>query len=354
MTRLCSGLPHFLQSNEGRFSCEFLLENQLTLREQTTVMNLLTPHIKYLYSNKRSFRILECVIGCFNHELVSPIIKEGTKCIIENIRCREGFFLAKALICSVKFEQLQVSIVQAILKNLQLYFTFNNGSLVIKMIIKQFQETSYTYHKNASKHTELNHNNLKVVHKVNADTITTKALELLINGLCQHIENWDYKAWRAVISYGLKNSSYFNHKLCSILASNKGFLFRFLKTSTALKNLRLMINRLNTPNLIRLYICLKNVLNQLTIISPELSNSILKLLKHPNFTALTSGNCNSTKVEVATSITENFYIVNECHLTNINQVKPKCYQRSRLLNSIVIFNPTYCPGYQAMNYYCNK
>lgn len=297
-------LQKLLQSNEGRFSLEFLFENQNTHQEQKIVINLLSPHIRYLFSNRKYLRIIECIIGCFNQELLVPIIIEGMKNLVDHIRCREGFFLAKALICAIKSENLQLIIVQGVLNNLPSYFTFNNGCLLIKLIIKQFNETTYTYVKNASKHVEENPKNLSITHIYSSKIITSKALGILIQGICSYSKFWDIKPWKAVIFYCLKNSIYFNQIVYSNIVGDPAFLLQFLKLEIATKCLMHLTEKLSNWQTLSICIYLRENQHKLSIVNPELCKSIVSFINKSNSEGIYQMKLNHFSESL---------IVNECH-----------------------------------------
>lgn len=172
--------------------------------------------------------------------------------------------------------------------------------------MKHFLETSYTYIKNASKHVELEQKKLSITHKVNENFITPKGLELFLRYLCSYVSIWDIKAWKGVISYGLKNCPYLSYIICSLVTNDKIFVSQFLKTEIASKSLRLIVNHISIPDKLNLCSNLCNSLRELSIVNQEISKFISEIYKLASSEVKTQKKVSS----------DNFYNVNICLLVS--------------------------------------
>lgn len=357
MKDVCSSLPIILQTCEGRFSLEFIIENQSTIKEQKLTVDLLSPNIRLFLSDKRYFRIIECIIGCYNQANIIPIMECVVKKLLELIKCREGFFLAKALINSVKSEYIQVLIVNKIAKHFSSFFKFNNGILVIKLVIKSFTETEYVYHKNASKHLYSDLSLLEVKHTFNPESISKLPLELLFHHFCLHIDIWDTKPWRGILTYSLKISDVFYNKLFNLLAKNFTFLSDFSKLKVADKLMKFVIKNSSTDNFIALCSCFKLNLKQLPEVDSELYNTIISMISTIDEIAPPSKNKSQKKIssnnqQLKSYSTNNIQKLSfsNCQLGSFELGK---YQISRSAQPYMLPQviPCYNPLYQRVDYY---
>lgn len=274
MRDVCSSLPIILQTCEGRFSLEFIIENTTTTKEQKLTIDLLSPNISLLLSDKSYFRIIECIIGCYNQANIIYILEHVVKKLLELIKCREGFFLAKALINSVKSEYIQVLIVNKISKHFSSFFKFNNGILVVKLVIKSFTETEYVYHKNASKHLYSDPSLLEVKHTFSKNSFSTLPLELFFQNICSHIDKWDTKPWRGILTYSLKTCDIFCYKIFNLIAKNSAFVCDFSKLKVADKLMKLIIKNSSADDFIILCRGLKRNFH----CSPEMDSELYKTI----------------------------------------------------------------------------
>lgn len=292
------------------------------------------PYIKLLFSSRQYYRIIECIYGCFKEDLLFPIIKENTEVLLKCIACKEGYFMIKALVSSVKSEINQMLIVNTILAHLHSYLTFNNGILIVKLIIKQFLESSYTYTKNASKHLTENSVNLVINHVFDQQKITSKALEFLIRGLSFNVSCWDTKSWRSIIIYGLKTLPIISTMICAIMKSNIGFFIKFLSLRMSDKCLNLMINNLSDSDIFNLSNSIQAVFTKVINPSHELCKTIISIYQ----LAVTISK-KQLQPKMNSSYPNNeFKFVNNCHQFNLKALaQPN--NHSYMPHNIVLSQP---------------
>lgn len=182
--------------------------------------------------------------------------------------------MAKALVCSAKSEQLQLKIVKKICGSLHSFFKFNNGVLIIKLIFQNFIIPTYSYFKNASKHTSCNPRDLEVIHNYSTKQLSALALEILSQSLFFEVNCWDLKPWKGVISFALKNCGIFANKLFHALISDACFIVKFMKLNSSLRSFASLIEQLTDFDQYLLMKVLK--LNyQKLVMSCELESSVL-------------------------------------------------------------------------------
>jgi hypothetical protein len=137
-------------------------------------------------------RIAECIIGCFQIELIEFIVKYCIDNFMKFIKSREGYFLIRTIIKAVKIQKYQMSIANIIEKNYLRLTNTSNGSLLIQCIIHNFPATSFKYFKSCSKHLDNNPSKEETELNKHKD-FTNKALKLVIKVILEHCYLWDSK-----------------------------------------------------------------------------------------------------------------------------------------------------------------
>lgn len=262
----------FMLNSLGRISVEFILENISNVPEQELVVQLLMPRISQQIIDKKYFRLIECILGCFNHKLIIPILHLLIPKLIEICKSRDGFFMARALILSSKFEDVQFEIVKAVSKDLQSFISFNNGAMIVKLVIKGFLLCEYAYSKNASKPLIKTNNNV-ITHRYKKEKMSTRPLEALYAKIISCIDIWDNKKVNEILTSTLKTCKLFNSTLYnSLLLSNDNFTNRFLTLKVADKFIKLLVSNLNKSEYFKLCYCFRKYYDSYVNINDKVMN----------------------------------------------------------------------------------
>lgn len=183
----------------------------------------------HLYlSYQKFYRVLECVVSCFDHELCRRLISIIVDNTLNIIITTEGFFLFKALVCSVKLATLQLEIVEKFKLIFLPLVESHHGSLVLKHLVEAFRESKFVYVKYFSKFLNANCKRKaqqnKIVNQIDRTNLNSQALEVFHMKMFEYVKYWDRKQLNVIVEYSLKNCEVFQKLLIKQIQKRQIFV----------------------------------------------------------------------------------------------------------------------------------
>lgn len=226
----------------------------MSLSERQSFISLLHDARSDEFLKSKSFlRVLECIIGNFNHSDIRFMIVDILKRFRTLINLREGYFLLRVLVKSAKSRPTQMMIIEAIRDNYNEASNSKNGSLLLQNLIYSFLCTQFSYTKSCSDHV-YNEEESKLLLK---DDQSNPALQLLFMILIDNINGWGTKHIKPVVNCAIKEGGKLfedvfiikldSPKVISLIAHSK-YMFSYLRTIT---------NHFSPQNISRVYSLIK-------------------------------------------------------------------------------------------------
>lgn len=277
---LLSNLFKFMNSNEGIYSLIFILENGISLEEQEAVVNSLISKMYLYFCYQKFYRILECVVSCFDHEICSNLIRAIVDNTLNIITTKEGFFLFKALVCSVKSASLQLEIVEKFKLIFPMLVDSYHGSLVLKHLVESFSKSKFVYVKYFSKFLNAYSKRkaqYKIVKEYDNRYLSTKALEAFHLKVFEYVSSWDRKNLIIIVDFSLKNCQVFQTLLLSQIQKRDVFS-QLMRLEIADKILAVVGKSIISPEYADVALILKQFLLTTNIEKPNIKSVLHKLI----------------------------------------------------------------------------
>lgn len=220
------------------------MENNLSLEEQIMITESLNSKIHLYLCYERFLRLLECVVSCFDHNICKSLIYTIVDNSINILKTKEGFFLLKALVSSVKFPYLQLKIVEKIKSIFPLLVELRYGCLMMKHIAESYCNPKFSYVKYFSRFLDpQTKKTRKVTREYDVRLMNTNALEALYAKYFEFMSCWNGKHFSEVIEYSIRNCEIFR-KMILDLSNTKDKFVQLMNLEMSESILKLIYKKL--------------------------------------------------------------------------------------------------------------
>lgn len=315
--------------NSGQGSLLFIYENGITAEEQEIVVNNIKDNFSKLLEIHKFLRVTECIIGSFSTSVLHPIYDVILDKLYSLISHKEGYYIVKTMVKSVKDPIIQEKVVRRITADFYKFIVTGNGSLVVKSIIHNFPNNVFIYNKCSCNHQLDKLMSKKITQTVyNVNKMNTVAIQLLYNKLFSMSFHWNDPSLTQILEYSMQaNNSIFKNMFVLKLEEELNnystlLLHNTLNSSSAEEIVAFVVSNLDNPKL-------KSVIIQ-TINSIKKQMQYQNLLKKPLQIAREVNNPISTN-----------------HFYHQPIMPPKCYYAQPFCGTSQIVTPN---KYQPMNH----
>lgn len=226
LQRVCNDIEYFIDNKYGECSVLFILENDLTSKEQSYILSQLKPKMFKLMLIPSFLRITECLIALYPFTKINYIINYALDNINDFIVSKEGYFLIRMIIKSCKDRKTQEKILKKISADLSWFLSSSNGVLICQSFIHNIPLKAFTFTKSCSKHVS------EEVNIKSKDNYYDMKNQLLLKFLILLIENIDY--W--------DNSNFQKVIFCALEVSNEAFEDALMNYTEKKKVYRVFMN----------------------------------------------------------------------------------------------------------------
>lgn len=240
LSEICDNIEYLYKNNNGQCSIIFIFENDLSNEEKQVVLDKLNPKMMKLIWKPMFMRVLECLIVRYPLNQVRYIIEYAIDNMGEFLKLREGYFVIRIIVKSVKMIELQARIIDYI-ANQNNFFNLaktSNGSLIFQCIIYNFPLDQCFFEKSCSKHISSGQKK----HQSNQFAKYDKNNYQIIRFMKLIISNrsyFDHKLVRNVVECAIKQCPSFEVELLKQISHNSNIIPELLHLSCGLELLEM-------------------------------------------------------------------------------------------------------------------
>ena len=236
-------LLNLIQSENGISSIIYVCENELTYIEKVLIIEKMKVYINEDPFNLKLIRLSECLVGCFPFHLVKFIIDFSLFNFSKYLSIREGYFLLRIIIKSIKDEDYQKQIVKIISSNFLENSKNSNGSLLFQCMIYNFPKDKFTYKRSCKGNSKEDKED-----EFNYDQ-KNKAIYRLIGYLLKYIDEWTHYLIKPIIECAIKISySSFEAKFTKLIQENISVLESIISLSKGVDIIRYILLNFTNEN----------------------------------------------------------------------------------------------------------
>lgn len=165
--------------------------------------------------NLKIIRLSECLVGCFPFHLVKFIIDFAIDNFSKYLLIREGYFLLRIIIKSIKDYDYQKMITKVISSDFLQNSKNSNGSLLFQCMIYNFPKEKFTYKRSCKGNSKEDQEDDVYYDQKN------KAIYKLIGYLLKYVDEWTHYLIKPIVECAIKISySSFEIKFTKFIKEN--------------------------------------------------------------------------------------------------------------------------------------